>query len=220
MKKSILLGPAAAALLVGGHVANPVHAQSVEEAGDTRRADEGARIRQQIQNDPVAPTIAPRGADVTMVVFSDYQCPYCRKVHPVIQQLMREDAKVRVVYRDWPIFGPVSVQAARAVIAAKYQGKHAAFNDAMMQTSGKLSVQGIRAAANRAGVNWGRLQADLKAHGAEIDGAIERTGRYAAMMGLRGTPGILVGPYLIPGAIDIAGLRRAVAMARRNSVGA
>lgn len=226
MKKFSILGLAAAVLLLVGvligraNIDNRAEAQTVEETGDTRRADEGLKLRAEIQNDPVAPTIAPKGADVTLVMFSDYQCPFCRKVHPVLEQLRSEDKKVKIVYRDWPIFGAGSVEAARAAIAAQYQGKHAAFNDAMMKTQGKVTSQSVRAAADRAGVNWVRLQADLKTHAADIDGAIDRTGRYAAMMGLSGTPGMLVGPYLIPGAIDLAGLRKAVALARENPTGA
>jgi protein-disulfide isomerase len=226
MKKIPLLSLAAAALLLIGvligraNLDNRAEAQTVEETGDTRRADEGLKLRAQIQNDPVAPTVAPKDADVTLVMFSDYQCPFCRKVHPVLEQLRSEDKKVKIVYRDWPIFGAGSVEAARAAIAAQYQGKHAAFNDAMMKTQGKVTSQSVRAAANKAGVDWARLQADLKTHAADIDGAIDRTSRYAAMMGLSGTPGMLVGPYLIPGAIDLAGLRKAVALARENPTGA
>lgn len=226
MKKLSLWALAAVGLLLIGVLIgrgsgdNRAEAQTIEAAGDTRRADEGLKLRAEIQNDPVAPTIAPKGADVTLVIFSDYQCPYCRKVHPVLEQLLREDKKVKVVYRDWPIFGAASVEAARVVIAAKYQGKHAAFNNAMMQTQGKITSQSIRAAADKAGVNWTRLQADLKAHTRDIDGAIDRTSRYAAMMGLTGTPGMLVGPYLIPGAVNMDGLRKAVALARKDPTGA
>lgn len=225
MKKLSLFGLAAAGLLLIGvlvgraNLDNRAEAQTGEKAGDPSLAEEGARIRAQIQNDPVAPTVAPKDADVTLVMFSDYQCPFCRKVHPALEQLLREDKKVKIVYRDWPIFGAGSVEAARAAIAAQYQGKHAAFNDAMMKTQGKVTSQSVRAAADKAGVDWARLQADLKTHAADIDGAIARTSQYAAMMGLSGTPGILVGPYLIPGAVDIAGLREVVAQARKNPNG-
>lgn len=225
MKKLSFAGLVIVALLLIGVLAgrssidNRAEAQGLEESGDTRRADEGRRLRAQIQSDPVAPTIAPKGADVTLVMFSDYQCPYCRKVHPVLEQLRSEDRKVKIVYRDWPIFGAASVEAAKAAIAAKYQGRHAAFNDAMMRMPAKVTSQSIRAAAAKAGIDWARLQRDMKAHAAEIDGALGRSSRYAAMMGLTGTPGMLVGPYLIPGAIDLVGLRKAVAMARANPTG-
>lgn len=180
---------------------------------------EAARIRAEIQNDPLAPTYALKGYDVTLVMFTDYQCPYCRKVHPVLEELKRADAKVRIVYRDWPIFGNPSIEAARAAVASTYQGKHSAFNDALMAMPGKVTSAGIRAAAEKSGVNWARLQSDLEKHGSEIDEALGRSSKYAAMMGLSGTPALLVGPYLIPGAIDLAGLRQAVDLARTDPTG-
>ncbi|KXU31250.1 disulfide bond formation protein DsbA [Sphingobium sp. 22B] len=220
MKKMVVLAAAVVVLLVAGIFAlrsidgSDARAQSVAEAGDTRPSAEGERIRRQIQNDPVAPTVAPQGHDVTIVFFTDYQCPFCRKMHPVLEALLREDPKVKLVYRDWPIFGAASVEAARAAIASQYQGKHAEFNRALMQSQGKLSSESIRAAADRAGIDRTRLAADLKKHGTEIDQALGRTSQYAAMMGLSGTPGLLIGPYLVPGAVELSGLRQAVGMAR------
>lgn len=217
----VLLG--AAALLIGVLVlrtGGDGSAQAQTGPGESAaNAQEAARVRAEIQNDPVAPTFAPKGYDVTLVMFTDYQCPYCRKVHPVLEELKRTDPKVRIVYRDWPIFGAPSVEAARASIASTYQGKHAAFNDALMAMPGKVSSEGIRAAAGKAGVDWARLQADLEKHDDEIGEALGRTSKYAAMMGLSGTPALLVGPYLIPGAIDIAGLREAVELARTDPTG-
>ncbi|MEA3389826.1 DsbA family protein [Sphingobium sp. CCH11-B1] len=219
MKKLPLIGGIAAIALVAGVAAvragdDGAHAQSTTGTANTQTSAEGERIRHEIQNDPVAPTVAPQGYDVTIVFFTDYQCPYCRKVHPVLEQLLSEDNKVKLVYRDWPIFGAPSVEAARAAIASKYQGKHAAFNDALMRSQGRLSSESIRAAANQAGVDWARLQTDLAEHRSEIDQTLGRSSNYAAMMGLSGTPAMLVGNYLIPGAVDLPAMREAVAMAR------
>ena len=218
---TIAAGIGLAALLAGGVAlwsgdADP--AQARQASSDTSSAD-ALRIRSQIQNDPVAPAIAPQGQDVTVVVFSDYQCPFCRKLHPSLEALMREDPKVKLVFRDWPVFGAASTEAAQAAIASKWQGKHAAFNDALMTMTGKLTSDSIRAAADKAGVDWAKLQADLTAHKAEIDAVLDRNSRYAAMLGLQGTPGMLIGPYLIPGGIDLRGLREAVALARRDPNG-
>lgn len=190
--------------------ATPANAQT--SASDAQKA---AAIRHQITDDPAAPKVAPKGYDVTIVEYFDYQCPYCRKLHPALSQLLANDKKVRVVYRVWPIFGAPSVTAAKAVLASQYQGKYAAFDNALWQIQGKLSDDNIRAAAQKAGVDWARLQRDEKAHAGEIDGLLSQTGQQAAMMGLQGTPGLLIGPYMIPGAVDYAGLTKAVALARK-----
>ncbi len=204
---------AIAALLLG--LAGSAQSQQPRIAGqDQVASDMARRVRQAIRTDPVAPAVAPKGADVTIVLFSDYNCPYCRKVHPALQALLREDPKVRLLYRDWPIFGGASTEAARAAIAAEFQGRHAAFNDALMASQGKLDSAGIRAAANRAGVDWARLQKDMMARRQDIDAALGRSDRYARMLRLSGTPGLLIGPYLLPGAVGVAELRKVVAAVR------
>lgn len=202
-----------AALLLGmagsAQSQQPRIAKQDQSAGDMAR-----RIRQAIMTDPIAPAVAPQDADVTIVLFSDYNCPYCRKVHPALQALLREDPKVRLLYRDWPIFGGASTEAARAAIAAEFQGRHTAFNEALMAAQGKLDSAAIRTAANRAGVDWTRLQKDLTARRQDIDALLGRSDRYARMLGLTGTPGLLIGPYLLPGAVGVAELRKVVAAVR------
>lgn len=190
--------------------ASPANAQP--SPSDVQKA---AAFRRQITDDPRAPKVSPKGYDVTVVEYFDYQCPYCRRLHPAINALLANDKKVRVVYRVWPIFGAPSVTAAKAVLASQYQGKYAAFDNALWQIQGKLSDENIRAAAQKAGVDWARLQRDGKAHAKEIDGLLSSTGQQAAMMGLQGTPGLLIGPYMIPGAVDYAGLVKAVSLARK-----
>ena len=172
--------------------------------------------RNAIFEDAVAPKVAPRGYDLTIVEFSDYNCPYCKRMHPVLKALLASDPKIRLVYRDWRIFGGASVEAARAAIASQWQGKHAAFNDALHSTGGRLDSASIRAAADRAGVNWPRLQSDLKTHKNEIDALLARTNRQAAAIGLSGTPGLIIGNYLVPGALDLIALRTAVARVRAD----
>jgi len=178
--------------------------------------DARSRIQNALQNDPAVPKVEPAGYDATIIVFSDYQCPYCHQLHPTLEALLREDKKVRIVYRDWPIFGAASTEAARAALAARYQGKHAAFNDALLSSKGRMSSETIRAAAASAEVDWGRLQADLVKHRAEIDGALQRTEHYARMIGLHGTPALIVDSYLFPGAVSAGTLKSALRSARQH----
>jgi len=198
--------------LVQGDPASQGDAGSDE---DTAASAEAMAARAEIADDPIAPKLAPEGYDVTIISYSDYQCPFCRKIHPELERLAQEDGKVRIVYRDWPIFGPASKEAARMAIASQWQNKHRQFNDALMRTDGKLSSEKIRAAANTAGIDFARLERDMEAREDDIDGVLRRTAMQAAQMGLQGTPAMLVGPYMIPGAVDYAGLTRAVAEARR-----
>ena len=172
--------------------------------------------RKAVVDDPVAPKRAGKIYDVTVVEFFDYNCPYCRRMEPVLNALLRSDPKVRIVYRDWPIFGPASREASRAAVASQWQGKHAAFHGALLTSSARLDSTGIKAAAARAKVDWPRLQRDLKMHGAEIDALLARTDGIARAIGFNVTPALIVGSQVVAGAVDLPTLRRLVAEARNK----
>ena len=164
--------------------------------------------------DALAPTVKPAEYDVTIVEYTDYQCPFCRAAHDALTQLAESDEKVRIVYRDWPIFGPQSERAARLAIASQWQGKHAAFHDALMKAPRPLNEDAMKAAARKAGVDWARLQADLKERGAEVEALLSRNDQQAISLGLEGTPGFIIGETLYPGVMELADLKEAVAEAR------
>ncbi|MXP26238.1 thioredoxin domain-containing protein [Altererythrobacter indicus] len=180
-------------------------------------ADAVARFRNTLREAPLVPKVAPDGYDVTIVEFFDYQCGYCKKQHLAFEELMKSDPKVRIVYRDWPIFGGESDFAARAALASQFQGKHDAFHDALMRHQGKLSRADIKAAARSARVDWERLNADLTKHAAKIDAVLAQSNRQARILGLQGTPGMVIGNYLVPGALGLKDLRAAVEQARSQS---
>lgn len=215
-KPALIFG--AIILALGGMVYAEMRMPAPAKPSDLRTSgNEPLRLKRLLTEDATVPSAAPQGYDVTVVVFSDYQCPYCRKLHPALNQLLASDHKVRIVYRDWPIFGPSSVAGARAAMAARYQGKHAAFNDALMAGPVKFTDTDIRDAADRAGVDWQRLQSDLRQYGAEIDAGLARTDQLARRIGLSGTPALVIGDYLIPGAIDATSLRDAVSAVRQEA---
>jgi protein-disulfide isomerase len=198
---------------ISSAVAAPASAQ--QTTGEEAFADARNAMIAQLAEDPAARRIEPDSYDLTLVVFTDYQCPFCRQMHPRLTDLAAEDGNVRIVFKDWAIFGEPSVNAARGVLAAKYQGKDRAFDDALMQIQGKLSSEKIRSAADKAGVDWQQLQSDMKTHGEEIDAAIARSDRQAGMLGIGGTPAMFIGPYFVSGALPTEQLRQAVAIARQ-----
>lgn len=166
---------------------------------------------------PAVPRVAPRDADVTVVEFFDYNCPYCKALYPALGKVLASDRKVRLVYRDWPVLGPVSTEAAKAALASQYQGKYRAFHAALFTAPARLDSAGIRAAATRAGVDWARLERDRTAHSAEIDATIRETWAAAQRLGLQGTPVLLVGRHLLVGALPEDQLRAAIARAREEA---
>lgn len=167
-----------------------------------------------ILRDPQAPVGGnPRG-DVTIVNFTDYNCPYCKKVAPVLERVVREDGQIRVVYKDWPVIRPTSIEGAVLVLAAKYQGKYKAAHDALMKLPGSnLTKEQMRTAIGKAGVDMARLDRDLATREDDILNLIKRNMAQADAIGLTGTPSFLIGPFRTP-ALDYDGFREAIAEAR------
>ncbi len=162
----------------------------------------------------IAPTRVKGAYDVTVVYFMDYQCPVCRAHTDDYARVFSEEPKVRVIYRDTPMFGAQSEAAARLAIASQLQGKHEAFHLALMRTKGRLTDAAIREAAAKAGVNWARLQKDLAANAAKIDAQIEMNMRLSKAAGISGTPAFVIGDTLADGAFDYANLKGQIADVR------
>lgn len=170
----------------------------------------------QIADEPAAPKLLPARFDVTIIVFSDYRCPYCLGLHSTLQQVTARDHKLRIVYRDWPIFGEASARAARLAIASQYQGKYQAFNDAIFRLAGHLDEASLHQAADSVGIDWARLQRDLDAHGEEIARLMARSNIAARALGFEGTPGLVVGTQRAFGAPSLAQLEAMIREARQQ----
>lgn len=169
-----------------------------------------------VLHDPDVPVLGNPKGDVTIVEFFDYQCPYCRKMHPDLIRLVAEDGNIRLVLKDWPILTQFSQVAAKLALAARFQGKYAETHAALMETSGRLDQDKIRAAAVKAGLDLDKVDADVKTRGPEIAAVLARNAEQADALGLSGTPGLLVGPFKVPG-LRYEDLKKVVAEARARS---
>ena len=173
-------------------------------------------VVQAVLSDTGSPSVGPADGDVTIIVFTDYLCAICRGADPSLDRVRAADPKVRVVYKDWPLFGERSRYASRVALAADRQGKYLAVHNALMRTRRSLDPAAVEAVAVAAGADWPRLQADLRAHGKDVDAQLARHASEAWSIGLEGTPAYLVGPFLVPGAMSQGALRHAVSAARRT----
>jgi protein-disulfide isomerase len=188
--------------------------QQREAAERQRRAEALRTYQRDLTHDPASPVGGNPDGDVTVVEFFDYRCGYCKSVSPVIQQLLRDDSKVRIAYKELPILGPDSVLASRAALAARTQGKYAALHNALMAAKEPLTRPAILDMAKRAGLDPGRLDTDMEAP--EILAQIRRNHELAEKIGVTGTPAFVIGTELAPGALDLPALKRLVEQARRK----
>src|SRR6201995_4349451 len=122
-----------------------------------------------VLRDPDNPVFGNPDGDITIVEWFDFNCPYCRKLEPELRQVVQDDGKVRLVLKDWPILGPVSVVAARIALACKYQNKYDKAHDAMIGVSSKLTEPRIYELLAGAGVDVDRAKADLATNAKELD---------------------------------------------------
>jgi protein-disulfide isomerase len=193
------------------------------KASDAKmKAQEEAEARAQIVNrqddlvrDPKSPVGGNPGGDVTIVEFFDYRCPYCKQVEPVLEALLKEDTRVRVVYKEFPILGPESLIASQVSLSAWKQSpqKYPRLHAALMSAKGQLSEESILKAADAAGLDVAKVKADMKTP--EIDAIIKRNYDLAEALNIRGTPAFIIGTTLAPGAVDLPTLKKMVADARK-----
>jgi protein-disulfide isomerase len=197
-----------ALLTVGGLALLPTRAFS-QELQEISRAGEKAILAR-----PGLEMTGARNPDLTIVEYFDYNCPFCKQVVPTFKQLLAEDQKLAIVYKDWPVLGESSMYAARCALAAGWQDKYLTAHDALL-AGGRLGRNDqIEAILQGAGVDLGRLKKDLAAHAADITALLARNDAEAHALDLDGTPGILVGRRLMPGGADLDFFRKLIAAVR------
>ena len=127
-------------------------------------------------------------------------------------ELLETDSKVRIVWKEYPILGPVSRFAARAAMAAGRQGRYYDFHVGVMSRRGQLTEAGVIGVAEKLGLNIEQLRRDMK--DPAIEKYLQETVRLAKTLGIRGTPAFVIGDTLVPGAIDGARMKEIVAETR------
>jgi protein-disulfide isomerase len=168
-----------------------------------------------VLRDPDIPVAGNADGDITIVEYFDYQCPYCRKIEPELRQVVQDDGKVRLIWKDWPILGPVSVVAARMALATRYQDKYIQAHEALIGVSSKLTEPRISELLAGAGIDVDRCRRDLAANAKAIDAIVARNNDQASAFGFRGTPSFIVGKFRVPGMLTMAEFERVIADARK-----
>jgi protein-disulfide isomerase len=177
--------------------------------------DEKVLTEALVLRDPDIPVSGNVAGDITIVEWFDYQCPYCRKIEPELRQVVQDDGKVRLVSKDWPILGPISVVAARMALACKFQDKYSQAHDALMGVNSKLTEPRINELLGGAGIDLDRAKRDLAANAKTIDAILARNNDQATAFGFRGTPAFIVGKFRVPGTLTIAEFEQVIADARK-----
>ena len=167
-----------------------------------------------VRDDRGDPVMGNANGTITLYEFSDYNCGYCKRVFEPIQQLVRDNPDVRLVIKEFPILSQSSLVAAKAAIAAEMQGKFGDYHIAMMTYRGQITDAVVMRMASQARVDIEQLKSDMESP--KTMAIIQRTREAAAALEINGTPGLVVGDTVVPGAIGLDELIKLIAEERNK----
>lgn len=170
-----------------------------------------AAAQAELAHNAADPTIGNPAAPVTVVEFYDTRCPYCRVMRPEFASLVQQNPNVRVVFKDIPILGQNSVTEARALLAAQRQGGYEKMQAALMTEPAPPTESRLRSLASQLGLDGNKLIHDMG--DPVIAQRLAANTTLAQQLGITGTPAIVVGTQLVPGAISLDDLQKLVAQA-------
>jgi protein-disulfide isomerase len=202
---ALLLAPmhAGAAGVGGSDAAEQAHVEQAIQAYASRlQADQDKAIDRLIAgkttallNDPLTPVIGNPQADVAIIEFFDYTCPFCKAAEPRLEQLLKDDKGVKLVVKEFPILTPESLVGSKAALAAVKQGKYPQFHQAMMMFKGRLQTSTIFEIAHDVGLDVDRLRKDMDAP--EVADEIIANFNLARALRIFGTPAFIVNNHLL-----------------------
>lgn len=167
----------------------------------------------------------PKG-NVTLVEFFDYQCIHCKKMAPIMDGLVKKDSDVRIIYKEFPIFGKSSEMASKVALAAGMQGKYKEMHDALLKIEKRLDDKLVMDAAKSLGLNMAKLKTDMNSK--EVTDVLDANRKLAERLHLMGTPAFIVAstpagtfkkgtePSFVPGAATEESLQELIKKAAGN----
>ncbi len=175
---------------------------------DKRQQEQQAEQQQKVISDnadaifrsPLAYTAGNPNGDVSVVEFFDYNCGFCRRALPEVVKLVDSDDKVRVVFKELPIFGDESEAAAKVALAAGKQGKYFEMHQKLFTEPGKADKDKAMRVATELGLDIPQLEKDMQ--DPSIQQSLDEAKELAQKLGLQGTPLYLIGDRVVPGAPD------------------
>ena len=190
--------------------------QKQEMENRSRDAQKNIGVKKdELFNDKNSPEYAPEGYDVTIVEFFDYACGYCKKAQATVEELLKEDKKVRVVYKEFPILGAPSNEMATVAIAVHMidPASYRKFHEGLMKSNEKGKEAALKIAKS-VGVNAAKLEAALKNDADKIAAVLQANLMLGGTIGISGTPGFIIGEELTPGALELQSFKEKIAAVR------
>jgi protein-disulfide isomerase len=166
------------------------------------------RIEVSIGDDPMK---GPADAPVTIVEFSDFQCPFCKRVLPTLEQVLTTYAgKIRLVFRDFPIvtIHPHAQRSAEAAHCAREQGKYWEYHDALFAAQEKFAVTKLSEYAQSIGLDIAAFEQCLASN--KYTAEIQKDIADGSQIGVTGTPAFFINGRLLSGAQPFEAFQRII----------
>ena len=170
-----------------------------------------------VLHDPRIPAGGNPNGDLTIVEYFDYRCSSCKQVNSVLQKIALEDEHVRLVFKDWPVFGGISIYMARVALAAKFQNKFLEAHNVLISLRGTPRERKVLASLAGAGIDISRLQSDLSIHQKEIDAILASNQQQAAAFDFKGTPGFIIEQFRVPELFNTRDFKKFIAKSRATT---
>jgi protein-disulfide isomerase len=157
-----------------------------------------------------APTLGPADAPVTVICFSDFQCPFCKRAAPTFRQLVDEyKGKVRIAFKQHPLpMHKNAMIAAKASLAANEQGKFWEYHDLLFENQQDLSEENLIKLAGKAGLNVPKFTKDMKS--TKFDAQIQEETNASMKVGASGTPAFFINGVALKGAKPLASFKEVI----------
>jgi protein-disulfide isomerase len=166
-------------------------------------------------HDPSTQVLGNAASDCAIIEFFDNQCPYCQANEPEIQKLLKDDNKVKLVLKEFPILGPISLVASKAALASVKQGKYEQFHEALLSHKGHYDKAAlVDEIAKSVGLNIEQLHKDMDSP--EIQAEIDKNLELGRALDINGTPGFVIGDQIISGASSVDELKKYVSDACKD----
>jgi protein-disulfide isomerase len=184
--------------------------ETIQAAKDKAAKEEVVKRAADLLHDPATQVMGNAHSDCTIVEFFDNQCPYCQANEPELQKLLKQDGRVKLVLKEFPILGPVSLVASKAALASVKQGKYAEFHEALLSHKGHYDkAQVVDDIAKSVGLDMDRLHKDMDSP--EITEELNRNIELGRALDINGTPGFVIGGEIVSGASSVDELKKYVA---------
>lgn len=185
-----------------------------EEKERLQRIEKIKAKKRELLQDTKSPFAGHPKGDVVVLVFFDYHCGHCRSAHETVQKLLAYDKNIKVIYKEYPIFGDLTLS--RAAFAAQRQGKYLDFHTILMRSDATLTQEGLIELAHKMKMDVKKFSADMNSM--ETENRIKQNMTLGQSLDISATPTFVIGDNVIPGVISLEEFQTEIRKERQKKV--